>query len=154
MATAVSRNPGDIVRARAHEVYIVVAPRQQAMARVMQLCGSLGDDHLVIVVNCRVDAMRGLPSDVAAFFSDASAEFEDVYLWKPDPSPTFAGGVLFREFPNNYVLCRRTPLGTLQVLLESEDRPSTDKITGTLRSEAEKPSNTIFNKFADFLDKR
>jgi hypothetical protein len=153
-SNAVAANPGDIVAACAHDVYIVVSPRQQAMARVMQLCQSLGDDHLVVVLNCRAEAMRGLPADVACFFAETSSEFEDVYLWMPNPSSAFAGGVLFREFPGNYTLCRRTPLNTLQVLLESDARPSVDEITNALRAEAEKPSNTIFNKVADFLDKR
>jgi Domain of unknown function (DUF1995) len=147
------------------DVYIVVAPRQGSMARVRQLCSQFGDEKLVILANTRVDDMRGLPLDVASYFCNSEGKsgdsigtgsastFEDVYYWKPDPSPKFVGGVLFRSFPDDWVLCRAAPLAGLKRLLESPTRPSADAIADALRAEADKPTAGIMDNVTKFLGK-
>jgi Domain of unknown function (DUF1995) len=147
------------------DVYIIIAPRQASMAKVRQLCSKYGDEKLVILANARVDDMRGLPSDVAGFFYNGNgkdksigagqtSKFEDVYFMKPDPSPDFAGGVLFRQFPDDWVLCRQSPVVGLVRLLESSVRPSGGDIIAALRAEAEKPTMGLLNNFNDLLGKR
>lgn len=141
--------PGSVMNSSKFDVYIVVAPKQSCLARVQQLAERYGDETLVILVNGRVESMQGLPASTMQYFGD----FEDVYFWSPDPSPSFQGGVLFRSFPNNWIVGRVTPIGTLQTLMDVEERPSVDEVTNVLREEAEKPSTNIINKVSDFLGK-
>lgn len=141
--------PGSVMKSRKFDVYIVVAPKQSCMARVQQLGERHGDETLVILLNGRVESMQGLPPTTVEHFMG----YEDVYYWSPDPSPAFQGGVLFRRFPDNWVVGRMTPIGTLQTLLDVEERPSIDSVTGVLRDEAEKPATGAINKVADFFNK-
>lgn len=153
-------SPGAVLADHKFDVYIVVAPKQKSMARVRRLCEKFGNDTLIILANARVEDMKGMPKDVSDYFSTNCAgndrqqgPFEDVYYWKPDPCPNFAGGVLFRKFPDDWVLCRATPLGTVQRIFECPNRPTSEDITSALRAEAEKPATGILNRVADFINK-
>jgi hypothetical protein len=144
-------SPGVVMAARRADVYVIVGPKQSQMARVRQLCESFGDEVLVILANGRAEAMRGLPVATERYLA---RNFEDVYYWGVDPSPSFAGGVLFRKFPNEWILGRASPLGTLQKMLVSPERPSVDEITARLKAEAEKPATGLLNNVASFFDGR
>lgn len=133
------------------DVYIVVGPKQAQMARLRALCDKFGEDVLVVGANLRVEAMKGLPSEVERYVEDV---FEDVYYWGVNPSPAWTGGVLFRAYPNDWVVGRATPIGTLQRLLESKGRPSVEEVTQCLKAEAEKPATGVLNKVASFLEKK
>lgn len=143
--------PGAVMLAGDADVYIVVGPKQSQMARVRALCDTFGDDVLVVLVNGRMEVMQGLPAAVEEYMAD---RFEDVFYWGMDPSPAFSGGVLFRQYPEDWIVGRATPLGTLQRLSETSERPSVDEITALLREEAEKPATGVLNKVAKFIDNR
>lgn len=151
---AVANSPGEMVSQGEFDVYIVVSPRKESLAKVMKLCNRFGDDKLVVLANARVHQMDGLSKSAASFFADGGDSFEDVYLWRPDPSREFSGGVLYRAFPNDYVLCRQTPVGVMQRLLEAEQLPSDADITQALRDEASKPTTGLLNRVAGLLDRR
>lgn len=159
---------GSVMATGEHDVYIVVAPRQEFLASVRRLSQSHGDETLVILANARTEDMKGLPSEVMRYFNGCSGGksepdvgkanveqgvFEDVYYWKPNPSDKFAGGVLFRKFPDDWVLCRATPLGQVQRIRESSKRPSAEKITDALREEAERPASGILDRVVGFMNR-
>lgn len=142
---------GEVMMSGGIDVYIVVGPKQSQMARLRQLAGRFGDEVLVIGANLRVEDMKGLPSNVEEF---VQSEFEDVYYWGVNPSPRWTGGILFRAYPNDWVVGRATPIGTLQRLLETAVRPSVDDVTLCLKAEADKPTTGVLNKVVSFLEKK
>ena len=128
------------------DVLLVVNPTLAQLSRVKTLSNQWGLDKLILLLNT---STKGGPLDIVRFIDD---EFETVYCYKPNPHPNWAGGVLFRKFPDDWVLCRQQPpVGFLRQILSSTQRPTLDEIANALKKEGEKPSTSILNKLSSLM---
>jgi len=120
------------------DVVVVVSPGGAQLARLARLAADAGPGTVLLVLNGRLDgAAYPSPAVKAAFVGDA-AVWERVYLFRPAPHPGWAGGVLYRRFPEPYVLCRKARLGPPTRLAEWADAPpSLDALDAALRAAAE-----------------
>lgn len=134
----------------AEDVYIIVGPSPAQMSQVRALSDALGQDKLVLLANADIysNSESSVPIDITRYVADS---FESAYFYTPNPHPSWSGGVLFRKFPNDWVLCRQPPVGLLQKLLVSEEKPSLDEIARALKEEGEKPESGLFNAVSSFL---
>ncbi len=127
------------------DVLLVVSPTADQLNRVKVLSEKWGLDKLILLLNA---STKGAPVDVARFVDE---EFEPVYCYRPNPHPKWAGGVLFRKYPDDWVLCRQPPVGFLKQMLCSPERPSLDEISEALKKEGEKSSASVLDKFSAFM---
>lgn len=135
-----------------HDVHILVGGGVQMLNYATDLCKQYGQETLVILANVNT-IQEHVSSDVQDFIDQT---FISVYYHKPNPHPTWQGGVLFRKFPDDWVLCRMTRLGILQTLFTSSQRPSMSDIGDILKGRKEKtsqPSNAFLNAITSLIDK-
>jgi len=133
------------------DVVLVVAPGGAQVARLARLAADAGPGTVLIVLNGRLDGVAyPSPALKASFVGDA-AVWERVYLFRPAPHPGWAGGVLYRRFPEPYVLCRKARLGPPTRLAEWADAPpSLDALDAALRAAAkeEPPGGGVLDRVA------
>lgn len=130
------------------DVFVVVGARG-SLKVVKELCGRVGMDVLVVLVNVRLDERE--EGEVVELLKGG---FERVYCIRNDPHPGWAGGVLFRKFPEDWVLVRKGFVGGVNVLLRSKERPSLDSIAKAFREEAEKPKNKLLENIGGLFEKK
>lgn len=133
---------------RKKDVYIMVGGGAAFLERVRRSVEPYGMDTLVILVNPNSE-METLPVDLQRWKDE---EFESVYHYETDPHPKWKGGVLFRKFPDDWVLCRLSPMGMSRNLLVSSSRPSVEEIEEALSVEKSSAGTGLLNKISSFID--
>lgn len=78
------------------DVLIAVGGGAAFMDKIRKFSNSVGMDKLVIIANTN-GSEDVLPVDLDCYFEET---FEPVYIYTPNPSPKWSGGVLFRKFPD------------------------------------------------------
>ena len=113
------------------EVLFVVAPSVGQLTVVQNFCESVGMDRLVILLNARSldDGQQAASVPECSFFDD---EFVHVAAFATNPVQLHEGQasigdepmMLWRSFPEDWVLARKPSFGPPVVVLTSEERPT------------------------------
>lgn len=129
------------------DVFLIVAPLSSQLPKVKRLSTTWGMDKLILLLNADSNSTNA-PVDTVRFVRE---EFERVYVYRPNPHPQWTGGVLFRKYPDKWVLCRQSAVGMLNELLCQDEEPTLDEIGAKLKDEGAKPGTDILNKITTFL---
>ena len=133
------------------DVYVVVAPKSSDMKRIADLSLTFGMNRLILLVNARLDGVDWPEAEVKEAILDS---FQRVFIYKIDPHPQWTGGVLFRKFPDDWLLLKRNTVGAVDRLLETEEQPSLDQISNAFREKAENPSSNIFDSLSGLFQRK
>lgn len=135
------------------DLLILTSLDEDDLEKAAELVNEYGMGTLIILVNSRIqgmDTLVAVPS-IRGYFQK---EFEPVYILRPNPHPQWSGGVLFRSFPNPWLICRKQTIGPARVLLESDRLPSLDEVSEAFRTESQNPMNVLINKVSEILSPR
>ncbi|GAB0492951.1 hypothetical protein MMPV_004222 [Pyropia vietnamensis] len=120
------------------DVVLVVAPGPSQLARLARLSDEAGPGTVLVILNGRLDNVAHPSPALRDHFTGNESPWTRVLVFRPGPHPGWAGGVLYRQFPEPYVLCRKARLGPPIRLAEFADAPpSLDEIDATLRATSE-----------------
>eukprot|EP00188_Purpureofilum_apyrenoidigerum_P001425 Plantae.Rhodophyta-Purpureofilum_apyrenoidigerum.ctg1783.p1 GENE.Plantae.Rhodophyta-Purpureofilum_apyrenoidigerum.ctg1783~~Plantae.Rhodophyta-Purpureofilum_apyrenoidigerum.ctg1783.p1 ORF type:complete len:136 (+),score=21.63 Plantae.Rhodophyta-Purpureofilum_apyrenoidigerum.ctg1783:50-409(+) len=104
-------------------------------------------DVLIIALNLRVPREGKNVKLVDKFRSS----FEPVYWYQVNPHPNWGGGILFRSFPEDWLLCRIAALRQIRPLLQTKERPTQEQIDEAFRSEAQNKSTGFMDRVASLF---
>ena len=129
-------------------------PSEAQLRALREFCEASGMDKLVIVLNARLDAAGGAEGDaktaeMVGFFEDGGeGGFETSFAFLTQPLGVNSASegaasdgdplVLYRKFPQAWVLARKPAIGPPRTLLErdaSEGRPSADDMRAACEQE-------------------
>lgn len=120
------------------DLVLVVAPGPSQLARLARLSDEAGPGTVLVILNGRLDSAAHPSPVLRDHFTGDASPWMRVLLFRPGPHPGWAGGVLYRQFPEPYVLCRKARLGPPVRLAEFPDAPpSLDEIDAALRAASE-----------------
>ncbi|KAK1857617.1 hypothetical protein I4F81_000233 [Pyropia yezoensis] len=115
-----------------------------ALARLARLADDAGPGTVLVILNGRLDIVPHPSPALRDHFTGATSPWTRVLLFRPGPHPGWAGGVLYRQFPDPYVLCRKARLGPPVRLAEFPDQPpSLDEMDAALRAASDAEGSTV-----------
>ena len=137
--TVLTRVPGNA------EVIFAVSPGPLQLPAVRSFCDSFGMDRLVVLLNPRL-AEDGVDGEMASYFE--AGEFQTVVEYAIDPHKAAAPGpdedadaegdpvVLWRAFPEEWLLARKPKVGAPRELLSGGERPTAAEMLAAVEGEA------------------
>ncbi|KAJ8901934.1 hypothetical protein NDN08_004136 [Rhodosorus marinus] len=114
-------------------VVIIAGGGSKELTMVQRLSDDLGQDVLIVALNMRVDS-SGQDSKTVEKFRKA---FDTVYWYQVGPHPRWNGGILFKSYPEDWMLCRVGTFRQVKTLLTSPTRPTEADIVSAFRGEQE-----------------
>jgi len=114
------------------EVLLIVGPQARQLKAIEQLASEVGQGCVIILVNARLDEIEYESPEQKNYFT---AEFERVFFIKTAPLPTWSGGVLYRSYPDDWILGVPRKIGPPKALLTTARKPSMDEMDVALRGE-------------------
>jgi Domain of unknown function (DUF1995) len=140
--------PGNI------EVALFVAPGPKELVQVEKICNAVGMGTLVILLNARLGTVTNYGSDQAlALFRD---EFEPVFALTAAPQQEAPGCLLYRSYPNPWVLARKPKVGPPRPILTQPARPTPDECQAAYNSlqlgEVEKGIENVLENVAGWFN--
>lgn len=106
------------------EVALFVAPGPKELLVAERICSEVGMDTLVLLLNARLDKVSNFGSDKAEkLFLN---EFEPVFQLKAAPQEAAPGCLLYRAFPNDWIMARKLKVGQPKPVMVQRERPSSD----------------------------
>jgi hypothetical protein len=144
------------------EVLLVVGPQAKQLKALESLSREVGMGCVIILVNARLDEIvydnkeqevppfpgsrlslaecaAELQAFMQAFFRE---EYQRVFYIKTAPLPSWSGGVLYRSYPDEWILGVPRKIGPPKVLISSAERPSMEEMDAAMRKEQEEISDT------------
>jgi hypothetical protein len=116
------------------EVVVVVAPGRTQLDAAREFCEASGMDKLVVVLNPRLEA-DGIGRLNRAYFSETRGDFTTAFafltqpLGPPGPDDKSKDPlVLWRAYPDEWVLARKPGLGPPRTLVAAEQRPTQEEM--------------------------
>jgi len=104
------------------EVALFVAPTAKDLIKINNICNDVGMGTLVVLLNARLDLIQK-SQEVDDYYKN---EFEKVYYLSIAPQSASPGCLLYRAYPNDWVLARKPKVGTPKTVCTFPNRPSDD----------------------------
>lgn len=123
------------------EVVLVVAPGPKQLAAVRDFCEDVGLDRLVVLLNARLGTSGTIADEAREYYLD---EFETAFTFVTEPlrdptadvDPDADPAVLWRAYPDDWVLARKPKIGPPKQLLSSPERPVRAPLAAPLTARA------------------
>lgn len=104
------------------EVALFVAPTAKDLIKIQNICKDVGMGTLVVLLNARLDLVQK-SQEVDEYFQK---EFEKVYYLSIAPQTASPGCLLYRAYPNDWILARKPKVGVPKTVCTYPNRPSED----------------------------
>eukprot|EP00521_Asterionellopsis_glacialis_P013988 CAMPEP_0195308934 /NCGR_PEP_ID=MMETSP0707-20130614/38483_1 /TAXON_ID=33640 /ORGANISM="Asterionellopsis glacialis, Strain CCMP134" /LENGTH=356 /DNA_ID=CAMNT_0040373225 /DNA_START=94 /DNA_END=1161 /DNA_ORIENTATION=+ len=118
-------NSGPFQLPEGTEVAIFVAPGPKELLVVERICSEVGMDTLVLLLNARLDNIENFGTDSSkTLFMD---NFEPVFQLKAAPQDAAPGCLLYRAYPNDWVMARKPKAGQPKPVFEQAQRPTSEE---------------------------
>jgi len=108
------------------EVALFVAPRKKELRQVEKICSKVGMGTLVILLNARLSTIDNLDSsnETEQLFTK---EFQPVFTLAAAPQEQAPGCLLYRSYPNPWVLARKPKVGPPKPILTQDNKPTAEE---------------------------
>jgi hypothetical protein len=104
------------------EVALFVAPTAKDLIKIQKICKDVGMGTLVVLLNARLDLIQK-SQEVDDYFKK---EFEKVYYLSIAPQKASPGCLLYRAYPNEWILARKPKVGVPKTVCTFPNRPTED----------------------------
>lgn len=107
------------------EVALFVAPKPKDMIAIERTCSEVGMDTLVILLNARLGKIEKFGTEeMKNLFMN---EFEPVFSLCAANQEAAPGCLLYRSYPEDWILARKPKVGQPKTMIVQSDRPDTDQ---------------------------
>ena len=135
------------------EVALFVSPGPKELVIIEKICRTVGMGTLVVLLNARLSMIDsfGTPTATKLFTED----FESVFSLAAAPQEAAPGCLLYRAYPESWVLARKPAVGQPKTIMTTEDRPTLDEcrkaVEGMELSELEKGVENVAENVANWF---
>jgi len=159
------------------EVVVCVNPKNKMLVQLKEIVQREGDRVAVLLVNARLATVRWPNKTLQQFYSDSfdTALFYSMLDDREDAvadhnndtnatSSSSSSGeptqtmMLYRKFPDDWVLCRKRSLGAPVVIKSWTQRPSAHELQSAQQSarldSSSSPSNALFDSVTSFFQRK
>ena len=106
------------------EVALFVAPGPKELVIIEKICNEVGMGTLVVLLNARLSKVSNFGTDTAEkLFLD---DFEPVFALTAAPQDAAPDCLLYRSYPDDWVMARKPKVGQPKAVLTQKDRPTSD----------------------------
>ncbi|GKY96658.1 hypothetical protein MPSEU_000625400 [Mayamaea pseudoterrestris] len=135
------------------EVALFVAPQQKELVTVERICSQVGMDTLIILLNARISSDQTFASPEAKQLF--TQDFDPVFTLVAAPQEVAPGCLLYRAFPNDWVLARKPKVGKPVSIISSPRRLTVEECRAAYESikvsDVEKGIDNVVDTLAGWL---
>lgn len=114
------------------EVALFVSPGPKELVVIEKVCNEVGMGTLVILLNARLSLIDRFGSeDAKRLFTE---EFEPVFHLTAAPQDVAPDCLVYRSFPNGWLMARKPKVGPPKVIASSEKRMSKEECLSSFKS--------------------
>ena len=136
------------------EVALFVAPGPKELVAIERICSQVGMGTCVILLNARLSLLDDNFGSAAAtkLYRD---DFESVFCLGAAPQQQAPSCLLYRAYPQQWVLARKPAVGQPKPILQSSERPSLQECADAYErldvSDMEKGVENLLENVANFF---